>query len=298
MITVIVPAFNAHADLPTALRSLQLQTFTDWSCIVVDDGSKDPLAPVVEAFADPRVRVVRHPENRGRGAARVTGLAQVKTPYVAWQDADDWSLPGRFERQLEAITAERSVHFVSPRAVIVDALERPVSTLGRDAPAPRYLKGREIPNLVHPALLFRASVLERFHYDARFRTSEDHAFLMGALREYAFVEIPDVLYAYREEQSRSLAKYRQSVETRVRVAAAMRELAPVDRAALVGTHLGKLAVVALLTAVGRRGVADRHAQGVLGPEALADYEAALAQLRAKADGHAAGGNATVGYPAG
>ncbi len=284
MITVIVPAFNAHADLPTALRSLQLQSFSDWTCIVVDDGSKDPLAPVVEAFADPRIRVIRHAENRGRGAARVTGLREVKTPYVAWQDADDWSLPGRFQRQLEAIDADKRTHFVSPRAVIVDAQERPVSTLGQDAPAPRYLKGREIPNVVHPALLFRASVLERFQYEARFRTSEDHAFLMGALREYAFVEIPDVLYAYREEQSRSLRKYTESVKTRVRVAAAMHEIAPVDRAVLLGTHLGKLAVVALLAAVGRRGVADKRAQGALPPDALAAYESALALLRAASAG--------------
>ena len=43
MITVVIPAFNAHRDLRKALLSIQGQTWSDWECVVVDDGSTPPL---------------------------------------------------------------------------------------------------------------------------------------------------------------------------------------------------------------------------------------------------------------
>lgn len=74
-IGVVVAAFNADRWIEASLVSLQAQTFKDWVCVVVDDGSTDRTAAIAEAWAarDPRVRVVRQ-ANRGVSAARNRGL--------------------------------------------------------------------------------------------------------------------------------------------------------------------------------------------------------------------------------
>ena len=76
--------------------------------------------------------------------------------------------------------------------------------------------------------------------------------MMRALRTFDFVELPDVLYAYREEQSRSLRKYYASTVTRLRVAATLREAPLADRARLLAAHVAKLGVVTAATVTGTR----------------------------------------------
>lgn len=272
MITVVVPAFNAHGDLPRALASIRLQTWADWECVVVDDGSTPPLRDIVDDVGDRRIRVVRHDANRGRGAARQTGLAAVTTPLVAWQDADDWSYPDRLATQVDALRRSPRTQLVGARAAVVDRAEAIVGVLGRSLPEPHRLTGASRNSFAHPTLVFRREVLERFSYRPSLRTSEDHDFMMRALRTFDFVELPDVLYAYREEQSRSLRKYYASTATRLRVAATLREAPLADRARLLAAHLAKLGVVTVATLTGTRDALATRAQTAPSAAERAAYE--------------------------
>lgn len=97
--SVIIPVYNrAKTVLPT-LESVRAQTFGDFECIVVDDGSKDgeELKAVVESLGDPRFRYVRR-ENGGGSAARNTGIDEAKGEFVAFLDSDDRWLPEKLER--------------------------------------------------------------------------------------------------------------------------------------------------------------------------------------------------------
>lgn len=97
-ISVVIPVYNrANSVLPT-LQSVQNQTFSDFECIVVDDGSKDgeELRKVVEGLKDARFRYV-YRENGGGGAARNTGIDEAKAPIVAFLDSDDLWLPTKLE---------------------------------------------------------------------------------------------------------------------------------------------------------------------------------------------------------
>ena len=84
-VAVLVPVHDAAAFLPRALGCLLAQDVADLECVVVDDGSSDdPQVP-----DDPRVRIVRHDENRGLGAALNTALDATTAPAVAYLPADD-----------------------------------------------------------------------------------------------------------------------------------------------------------------------------------------------------------------
>ncbi len=103
LVTVLIAAYDAADMLPTALRSLQEQSWQNLEIIVIDDCSPtDDTAAVAERFAaaDPRIRVIRMPENGGAYVARNAGLDAATGTYVTIHDADDWSHPAKIETQV------------------------------------------------------------------------------------------------------------------------------------------------------------------------------------------------------
>lgn len=90
VVSVIVPAYNASTVVEATLRSALAQTLQEIEVLVVDDGSTDDTAAVVQrvAEADPRVRLIRQ-ANAGVAAARNVAIAQARGTYVAPLDADD-----------------------------------------------------------------------------------------------------------------------------------------------------------------------------------------------------------------
>lgn len=102
MVTIIVPAYNAAPYLRETLESVKAQSFTDWECIVVDDGSTDSTLEIAESFraADPRFRVVTRP-NGGLSAARNTGLDNAQGEWICFVDADDTLFPHSLRHLME-----------------------------------------------------------------------------------------------------------------------------------------------------------------------------------------------------
>ncbi|MCX7597377.1 MAG: glycosyltransferase family 2 protein [Armatimonadetes bacterium] len=88
-VSVLVPAYNEERTVEEILRRVLAQEAVA-EVIVVDDASSDGTAAAVERMAaqDPRVRLIRHERNRGKGAAVRTGLAQASGDVVIIQDAD------------------------------------------------------------------------------------------------------------------------------------------------------------------------------------------------------------------
>ena len=92
-ISVIIPVYNAESTLRRCVDSVLAQTFTDFECLLINDGSKDKSGEICDEYAarDSRIRVF-HKENGGPSAARNFGLNQAKGQYVIFQDADDYLL--------------------------------------------------------------------------------------------------------------------------------------------------------------------------------------------------------------
>jgi len=100
MISVIMATYNRADTLQRAIDSVLRQSYEDWELIIVDDGSTDETTSVLEALDDPRIRVVRHPRNRGMHAAKNTGLDHVAGEWFTTLDADDEMMPEALEVML------------------------------------------------------------------------------------------------------------------------------------------------------------------------------------------------------
>ena len=95
-LSMLIPCWNAAATIGRALASVLDEHGIPFECIVIDDGSTDGTADIVQAVADrdPRVVLIRLPTNVGVSAARNNGLASARGDWVAFHDADDLMLPG------------------------------------------------------------------------------------------------------------------------------------------------------------------------------------------------------------
>ena len=97
--SVVIPTYNRAQMVPRAVRSVLAQDYPDLEVIVVDDGSTDDTADVIDDFAT--VRYIRLGQNRGGAAARNAGVEAGRGEFVAFLDSDDEWLPTKTSRQVQ-----------------------------------------------------------------------------------------------------------------------------------------------------------------------------------------------------
>lgn len=98
-ISVIIPVYNSEATVKRCLDSVAAQTFKSYEVIIVDDGSNDGSAGIINAFCESNAgfRYIKT-ENRGVAAARNTGIEATEGDYIAFVDSDDSIRPDMFEK--------------------------------------------------------------------------------------------------------------------------------------------------------------------------------------------------------
>ena len=91
LVSIIIPVYNVELYLSKCIDSILAQSFTDWECILVDDGSKDKSGSICDNYAlkDDRIKVI-HQNNSGVSVARQVGIDNVCGEYSIHIDPDDW----------------------------------------------------------------------------------------------------------------------------------------------------------------------------------------------------------------
>lgn len=94
LVTIAVAVFNGKQHLPGMLSSVFRQSLRDWQLLIVDDGSSNGSAKLLQGIRDSRVKVLYHSRNYGLPDTRNELLYECETPFIAWLDQDDladWS---------------------------------------------------------------------------------------------------------------------------------------------------------------------------------------------------------------
>ncbi|EAR52578.1 putative glycosly transferase [Oceanicola granulosus HTCC2516] len=209
-ISVVIPCYNRAASIRPTLVSVQKQTFGDFECLVIDDGSDDGdrLAAEVGALADARFRLIRR-RNGGGGAARNTGIDAARGEWIALLDSDDLFLLDKL--QLYFAHARRA----GPDAVLYSQAlvdrgsarrwVRPERAIGCNEPVAEYLF---VANcfIQTSTIMARADLLRAVRFDPALRKGQDLDLcvrLAAAGARFEMVPTPLTVWVDREEAGRT-----------------------------------------------------------------------------------------------
>ena len=208
LVTVVVPAYNAAATIGETLLSVCTQTYESLEIIVVDDGSADSTAQIVERHmrADSRITLIRHPTNRGVAAARNTAIAAGKGELIAPVDADDLWHPLKIEKQVAAMRrGGRKVGLVYTWSALLDGQSRVTALAGQYFHEGNVLTSLCAFNMVgngSSPLMRAEAVRQAGGYDASLvclnaQGCEDWALYLAIAERFEFAVVAEYLTGYR-----------------------------------------------------------------------------------------------------
>ena len=209
-VSVVLPAFNTEKYVGEAVESILSQTFTDFELIVIDDGSTDHTAEILQSITDSRLRVLSNASNMGLPKSLNRGIADSHGYYIARQDADDISLPDRLRKQFEYLENYPEVALLGTgRNTISDTGE----LIGKNIiiSKPKFEDLLHKNCFIHGSTMIRKNTLEVVGgYDETFHSAEDYELWLRIAKRFPVANLPEVLYIYRVHLESMVNKFRHT----------------------------------------------------------------------------------------
>jgi len=202
IVTVLMPVYNAEKYLAEAIESVLGQTFKDFEFLIINDGSTDTSADIINGYSDDRIRYVDNGENMALISTLNKGIALAKGKYIARMDADDICEPHRLETQLSFMEANPGFGVCGSW---FQSIGRPGNSIAEYPTTDfliRYTALYQCP-FCHPTVVLRTSVLKEHNllYSKDYPHAEDYEFWLQLSRVTKMANIPESLLKYRQHDS-------------------------------------------------------------------------------------------------
>jgi glycosyltransferase involved in cell wall biosynthesis len=203
-LSVVMPAYQAERFVGRAIESVLGQTIRDLELVVIDDGSNDGTWDTIQAYAsrDARVSAYRNERNMGITSTLNRGVSLARAPLIGRMDADDISLPDRFEKQLDFLRRNPTVAVVGSFVAHTNE-EEAVLSLSQTGPT-TVAEFEQLRRVGEPTLVFGGTALfskELFERVGGYNTdlvSAEELDLFDRMAEYGpILAIPEPLLLYR-----------------------------------------------------------------------------------------------------
>ncbi len=176
-ISVLMSCYNASKYLAEAIESILNQTFDNFEFIAIDDGSRDNTSDILKDYARADSRIILlEKENTGLTNSLNIGLKTARGKWIARMDADDVSLPNRFEDQLEFVQVHAGVILLGTSCIVIDQSGKEIRRYEYTAVHHQLIKKilRGFSFFPHSSALFlREPVLRIGAYRERLNGAED-----------------------------------------------------------------------------------------------------------------------------
>ncbi|MFV5482821.1 glycosyltransferase family 2 protein [Acinetobacter sp. YH12071] len=211
LVSIMMPAYNAEATIENAILSLLMQTYKNWECIIVNDGSVDKTLDILKKFNDDRLKIFSFDTNKGRGVARQFAIQQCKGEFLAMLDADDWYYYDKLEKQVKFFLNNPDVDLVSC-GMVIQKNNQCIGIRGiGDNRILFFNRPTKVP-VPHASSMFRRNIVGSHSYDSEFKLGQDMDFLRHIMlgKKYAKLDFPG--YVYDEYISNNYKKISQSYQ--------------------------------------------------------------------------------------
>lgn len=213
LVSVVVPAYNAERYIRDCVLSILDQGDIPLEVLVVDDGSSDRTAEIVQAIGDP-VRCL-HQANAGSAVARNHGIHASRGDYIAFCDSDDLWAPCRLRQQVDFLQANPEYQAACGRFLAVDADftcdQMPPQDFDGPAHLDDSLSGWMYLTLLRDsvfhldALLMTRGVAQRISFDPGYRRGQDFDFFLQLAQTTRIAQI-DGIYAFYRQHPDSITR--------------------------------------------------------------------------------------------
>lgn len=207
-VSVMMPVYNGMPLIKASVESILNQNYSDWECIIVDDGSTDGTSEYLDTLTDSRFVVHHFEKNQGRPAARQKALELTNGKYVTMLDAEDLMSPDRLKVQIEYLDNNPDIALVSSRMCSFGTSTDLTKVRGASNETTTIFNGKRVP--IHAASMMRGDRARQLKYNPMMKLSQDVDFLERFLKGEKFAELPFVHYYYTEYDSVTKKKIRKS----------------------------------------------------------------------------------------
>ncbi|NDC38582.1 MAG: glycosyltransferase [Proteobacteria bacterium] len=200
-LSVLLPVYNCAAYISEAVKSVLNQEFVDFELIIIDDGSTDRTPEVLTKFRDSRIRLF-HQSNQGLARTLNRAISFARSMLLARQDADDISLPKRFERQVRYMEAHADCGLLGTWAQIME-IDRLSDRFHQHPTSDSLLKYELLFNnpFVHSSIIMRKEIVTAvggYTTDPARQPPEDYELWAKISRISNVANLPEVHVIYRE----------------------------------------------------------------------------------------------------
>ena len=200
-VTVLITAYNEEEKIERCLDSILEQTFRDMEILVINDGSKDRTGEIVrrvmEENPDRRIRLIDR-ENRGRVPSLNEGIWKAEGKYIAIQDADDYSLPERLEKQTSYFAAHPEVDVLGTAYIRLDDIrgEKYVRAYPEDDASIKREMCKYIPMCQGSVMMKSETIRRAGGYDESCKDAEDLDLWLRLGKQATFANLREPYYVY------------------------------------------------------------------------------------------------------
>jgi|GEM_PF-608562 len=210
LISIMMPVYNGQDTLPRAIQSLLYQTYSNWRCIIVNDGSSDGTRAYLDSLIDKRFQVIHLEKNQGRPFARQVALDAAEGKYLAFLDADDFYHSLKLEKQLEIMEQHPHVLLTSCANGSYNGAFELETVRGKGAGMPVRFKIEDPRNVVLRTSMVKLDIAKKHKFNVKLKLAEDTDFIERMLDHRYFYTMKEVLYYYSEFASVTKAKILQT----------------------------------------------------------------------------------------
>ncbi|MCZ7380705.1 MAG: glycosyltransferase [Candidatus Methanoperedens sp.] len=127
-VSVIIPSYNHERFVKECIESVLNQTFQDFEIIITDDGSRDRTVEIIEGFDDPRIKLFKHPKNKGACVASNNCILNSRGKYIAMLSSDDAWYPEKLDVQVKYLDEHPEIGVVFGKVEWVDESGNPITS--------------------------------------------------------------------------------------------------------------------------------------------------------------------------
>jgi glycosyltransferase involved in cell wall biosynthesis len=198
-ISVVMSVYNGEKYVDQSVKSILNQTFKDFEFIIIDDGSTDNTLTILLSYKDERIRLIKNEANIGLTKSLNKGIGLASGEYIARQDADDISLPQRFEKQVTFFNENPEYGLVGCRCYRVDLNNK---TIGKEL---FFTEHNDIVSMllndnhfVHSSVMLRKDCIDKVgSYNEYLKYAQDYDLWLRISEYYKVANLGEFLHLWR-----------------------------------------------------------------------------------------------------